>query len=156
VLRPLTKPPRIKVLEAIGAIGDNRIRVLSETEATVKSSTGEREYRVVLVKSGEGMYRAYSNDNGTLYRGYIGYPIISFMIVKGILPVDNEIVRAFTGIPWKELNEKYQKYAVVESIVLSRAERMGVPRNVVDDYVTLVLKKLSVIRVYFDEELSKR
>jgi hypothetical protein len=156
VLKLLVKPPRIKVLEAVGAIGDGRIRVVSETEATVKSSTGERDYRVVLVESGEGAFRAYSNDNGTLYRGYIGYPIISFMIVKGILPVDNEVVRAFTGIPWKELNEKYQKYAVVESIVLSRAERMGVPRSIVDEYVTLVFKKLSVIRVYFDEELSRR
>jgi len=154
-LKPLNKPPRIKILEAVGAIGDNRIRVLSDTEATVKSSTGEREYRVVLVKVSEGEYRAYSNDNGTLYRGYIGYPIISFMIIKGILPVDNEVMRAFTGIPWKELNEKYQKYSVVESIVLSRAERLGVPRSVVDEYVTVVMKKLSVIKVYFDEMLSR-
>ena len=154
-MKPLNKPPRIKILEAVGAIGDNRIRVLSDTEATVKSSTGEREYRVVLVKVSEGEYRAYSNDNGTLYRGYIGYPIISFMIIKGILPVDNEVMRAFTGIPWKELNEKYQKYSVVESIVLSRAERLGVPRSVVDEYVTVVMKKLSVIKVYFDEMLSR-
>jgi len=152
----LTKPPRIKVLEAAGAIGDRRVHVLSEIEAIVKSSTGEREYRVLLVKSGESVYRAYSNDNGTLYRGYIGYPILSFMMIKGILPTDNEIIKAFTGIPWKELNEKYQKYAVVESIVISRAERLGISRNIIDDYISIVMKKLSVIRVYFDEELAKR
>lgn len=155
-MKLLTRPPRIKVLEAAGAIGDGRVRVLSEIEAIVESSTGEREYRVLLVESGEGAYRAYSNDNGTLYRGYVGYPILSFMMIKGVLPTDNEVVRAFTGIPWKELNEKYQKYAVVESIVISRAERLGVPRSVIDDYISIVMRKLSVIRVYFDEELAKR
>ncbi len=152
----LARPPRIKVLEAAGAIGDGRVRVVSDVEALVKSSTGEREYRVVLVESSGGVYRAYSNDNGTLYRGYIGYPILSFMMIKGVLPVDNDVIRAFTGIPWKELNEKYQKYSVVESIVVSRAERLGVPHSVVDEYVSLVMKKLSIIKVFFDEELARR
>jgi len=151
----LSKPPRIKILEAAGAIGDNRVKVISENKALVKSSTGEREYKVVLVESGEGTYRAYSSDNGTLYRGYVGYPILSFMMIKGILPVDNEVVKAFIGVPWKELNEKYQRYAIVENIVLARAERLGVSRKVIDEYISVVLKKLSVIRVYFDEELSK-
>ncbi len=154
-MKLLSKPPRIKILEAAGAIGDNRVKVISENKALVKSSTGEREYKVILVESGEGTYRAYSSDNGTLYRGYVGYPILSFMMIKGILPMDNEVVRAFSGVPWKELNEKFQKYAIVENIVLARAERLGVSRRVVDEYVSVVLKKLSVIRVYFDEELSK-
>ncbi|MEM4769821.1 MAG: hypothetical protein QW205_03125, partial [Desulfurococcaceae archaeon] len=127
MIKPLSKPPRIKVLEAAGAVGDNRIRVLSSTSATVGSSLGDREYKVVLIEESMGMYRAYSNDNGTLHRGYVGYPILAFMIVKNILPVDNDVIRAMTGIPWKELNERYQKYAIVENIVISRAERLGVP-----------------------------
>jgi len=152
----LQLPPRIKVLEAIGSIGDNRVRVISNTEAIVVSSTGEREYRVVVVRESENAYRVYSNDNGTLYRGYVGYPIIAFLMIKGVIPVDRDVMRAMTGIPWKELNEKYKKYAVVENIVVSRAERMGVSRKVVDDYINFVLKKLSTLKLFFDETLSKQ
>ncbi|ADV64389.1 hypothetical protein [Desulfurococcus mucosus] len=153
-MKPLEKPPRIKVLEAAGSIGDNRVRVVDSTHAVVTSSTGERSYRVVLIQEEAGVFRVYSDDNGTIHRGYIGYPIIAFMILKGLLPVDNTVVKAFTGIPWKELNEKYKKYSVVENIVISRAERMGVPRNVVDDYINVVLKKLGIYKVFFDESLA--
>ncbi|MEM0004414.1 MAG: hypothetical protein QXE10_01395 [Desulfurococcaceae archaeon] len=154
-MKVLTKPPRIKVLEAIGAVGDKRVTLMTDVKASVKSSMGDREYKVVLVSEGNQVYRAYSSDNGTIHRGYIGYPIIAFMMVKDILPVDGEVLRAMTGIPWKELNEKYQKYAIVENIVLSRAEKMGVQRQVVDDFVNLVLKKLGLMKIYFDESLAR-
>lgn len=154
-MKLLTKPPRIKVLEAIGALGDGRVNMVSESKALVKSSGGERVYTVVLIQDTPSVYRAYSNDNGTIHKGYIGYPILSVMMVKEIIPVDGEVMKAMTGIPWRELNEKYQKYAVVENIVLSRAERMGIPRIIIDDYVNIVFKKLGLLKVYFDESLSR-
>lgn len=152
-MKLLTKPPRIKVLEAAGSLGDGRIKVLSDTRAIVKSSMGEREYTVMVIPAGSGIYRVYSNDNGTIHRGYVGYPILAFMMIKDILPVDNVVIKALTGIPWRELNERYQKYAIVENIVLSRAERMGVARGIVEDFVNIVLKKLGLLKVYFDETL---
>ena len=152
-LKLLSKPPRIKVLEAIGAIGDGRIRMVGANKALVTSSTGEKEYRVVAVKEGVDTFRVFSNDNGTVFKSYIGYPIISLLILMGELPLDNTIAKALSGIPWKELNEKYQKYAVVENIVISRAERLGVPRTTIDEYVNIVYKKLGLIKVYFDESL---
>ncbi|AFK50998.1 hypothetical protein TCELL_0573 [Thermogladius calderae 1633] len=152
-MKVLTRPPRIKVLEAAGSIGDARIKLVDENTAKITSSRGEKEYIVVVVKDGENSYRVYSNDNGTVFKGYVGYPIIAFMMVKGILPVDNEVIKAMTGIPWKDLNEKYGKYSVVENIVLNRAEKMGFDRNVITDYVNLVLKKLGLLKVVFDEKL---
>lgn len=152
-LKLLSKPPRIKVLEAIGAIGDGRIKMVGANKALVTSSTGEKEYTVVAVKEGVDTFRVFSNDNGTVFKSYIGYPIISLLILMGELPLDNTIAKALSGIPWKELNEKYQKYAVVENIVISRAERLGVPRTTIDEYVNIVYKKLGLIKVYFDESL---
>jgi len=152
-LKLLSKPPRIKVLEAIGAVGDGRIRMVGANKALVTSSTGEKEYTVVAVKEGADTFRVFSNDNGTVFKSYIGYPIISLLILMGELPLDNTIAKALSGIPWKELNEKYQKYAVVENIVVSRAERLGVPRTTIDEYVNIVYKKLGLIKVYFDESL---
>lgn len=155
MLKLLAKPPRIKVLEAAGAVGDGRISKISENKAVVRSSLGDREYTVVIVEEPDGSYRVYSNDNGTIHRGYVGYPILAFMIVKGVLPRDNEVIKAMTGIPWKELNERYQKYAVVENIVISRAERMGVLRSIIDDYVNIVFKRLSLLKIYFDDSLAR-
>jgi len=154
-LKILRIPPRIKILEAIGSIGDNRVKFLNNEEARVQSSTGEREYRVIVIKTSESEYRVYSNDNGTVYRGYIGYPIIAFLMLKGVIPIDNFVLKAMTGIPWKELNEKYKNYGIVEKIVLDRAEKMGINRNIIYDYINIVLKKLSLIKFIFDETLNK-
>jgi len=151
----LRKPPRIKILEAIGSIGDERIKVLDDKRAQVVSSRGDKVYKVVLVEKENNVFHTYSNDNGTIYRGYIGYPIIAFMMVKGIIPIDKEVMKAMSGVPWKDLNERYKKYSIVENIVLSRAERMGVSRDIIMDYINIVMKKLGLLKVFFDEELSR-
>ncbi len=152
----LRKPPRIKVLEAIGSIGDERITLVSDDEARVVSSMGDREYRVVVKNVSNNVFRVYSNDNGTIYRGYVGYPIIAFLMLKGVIPIDKDVMRAMTGVPWKELNEKYRKYSIVENIVMDRAERMGVPRSIINDYINIVMKKLGLLKLVFDENLSRQ
>ncbi|WP_243666379.1 hypothetical protein [Vulcanisaeta sp. JCM 16159] len=38
----LRMPPRIKVLEALGALADGRVEVINDKEAVVKSSDGTR------------------------------------------------------------------------------------------------------------------
>jgi hypothetical protein len=154
-LKLLRKPPRIKVLEAIGSIGDNRVKIVSDNSAEVVSSRGDKVYRVVVVPIEHNVFHAYSSDNGTIYRGYVGYPIIAFLMVKGFIPIDREVMKAVTGVPWKDLNEKYKRYSIVENIVLSRAERMGVRREIIMDYVNIVMKKLGLMKIYFDEGLAK-
>lgn len=151
VVKVLRPPPRIKVLEALGSIADGRISAVNNG-ARVLSSSGEREYYVVVT----GDLRAYSNDNGTLYRGYVGYPIIALLMIKGVLPFDEAIARALSGIPWKTLNETYKRYEVVEEIVLKRAEERGISREIVTDYVSIVMKKLSSMRIVFDDSLVKQ
>jgi hypothetical protein len=151
----LRRPPRIKVLEAIGSIGDDRVKMISDDEARIVSSMGDREYHVVVKQVSSSVFRVYSNDNGTIYRGYVGYPIIAVLMVKGVLPIDKDVMRAMTGIPWKELNEKYKKYSIVENIVLERAEQMGVSKSIVYDYINIVMKKLGLLKILFDDSLSR-
>lgn len=151
MLKRLRLPPRIKILEALGAIADGRVKVISENEIEVVSSSGERVYRVRYNDDG----RVYSNDNGTYYKGYIGYPIIALLMLKKILPFDERIAKALAGIPWKQLNEVYKKYAIVEQIVLRKAEEKGVPRQAVLDFINIVMKKLSSLKLLYDENLGK-
>ncbi|MEM3808295.1 MAG: hypothetical protein QW413_06875, partial [Nitrososphaerota archaeon] len=73
----LSLPPRIKVLEAAGAVAGGRVKIISEKEAEVRASEGERIYRV-FKDSKSGVVS--SDDNGTTYRNYVGYPIVAFMM----------------------------------------------------------------------------
>ena len=92
----LKLPPRIKILEALGCISDKRIKILSENACKITSSTGEREYLVIIENE-----RVYSNDNGTVYRKYVGYPIIAFLMVKGKLPFSKKVSEGLKGVKWK-------------------------------------------------------
>ncbi len=120
----LRLPPKIKILEAAGAIADGRVEVLNDTNAVVTSSDGSRRYRVYL-NVGKGI--ACSTDNGTRFRGYVGYPIISFLMIKGVLKYRDDVGRALKGIPWKKLNELYKNYARVEEHIIEHSAK---PRGV--------------------------
>ena len=109
-------PPRIKVLEALGAIADGRVKVLGHGRAEVISSEGDRVYKV-YVDVEKGL--AYSDDNGTRLRGYVGYPIIALLMKMGVLTYDERLAEALKGIPWRRLNETYKRYSIVERIVKS-------------------------------------
>ncbi|MCE4623258.1 MAG: hypothetical protein F7B11_00725 [Caldisphaeraceae archaeon] len=156
-MQSLRLPPRIKVLEASGSIADERIKIerASENEilATVISSEGDKKYKVVIKRDGE-TYKAYSNDNGTKLRGYIGYPIIAVLMVSNILPRDRNVEEALKGVEWRKLNEKYKKYAMVENIVLRSAEKK-LPRSYILDFRKNILKELEKIRMEYDESLGE-
>ncbi len=135
----LRLPPKIKVLEAVSAIAAGRVERASSRRYVVTSSDGSRKY-TVYVDPEKGL--AYSDDNGTRLRGYIGYPIIAALMLEGIIPYNERIGKALQDVPWRKLNEKYKKYAIVERIVKSIAEKRGVPVSEIDSYILDVLEKL--------------
>lgn len=98
-------PPLAKVYEALGAIGDGRVRIEDERRASVTSSDGAKIYTVE--SSADGM-EISSNDNASFWQGYLGYPAIAVMIARGLIDADQDAVRALTGVPWKELNTRYR------------------------------------------------
>ncbi len=132
----LRTPPRIKVLEALGAIADNRIKKIND-HYEVTSSEGDRTYNVKV--NGKN---AYSNDNGTVYRNYVGYPIIAVLMLEGKLKYDKNISQSLKGIDWKKLNETYKNYAKVEEIVYKIAEERGVNKDEINKIVEEVLNEL--------------
>ncbi|MCS7374899.1 MAG: hypothetical protein NDF56_07965 [archaeon GB-1845-036] len=146
----LSLPPRIKVLEALGCVADRRINFLKENYAKVVSSLGDRVYDV-YVDVNRGV--AYSSDNGTTYRNYIGYPIISFLMMKGLLPFNGKIAEALKGIPWKSLNERYRKYALVEREIFMMLKERGISRGEVLAFVKIVMEKLKAIKLFKLESL---
>ncbi|GAB6147528.1 hypothetical protein [Stetteria hydrogenophila] len=163
--RILTLPPRIKVLEAAGAIADGRVVITRRRNglvvARVLSSEpppGEkrREYKVIILRANREVFRVYSDDNGTRWRSYVGYPIIAVLMLEGVLPRRPDIEEALKGLKWRELNEKYKRYAIVERIALSRAESKGIPSSEVNEFVSDVMSRLSGLRVIYDPALPRK
>ncbi len=138
----LKLPPRVKVLEALGCVADGRVRVLSDYEAEVTSSMGDRVYKVRVDLTTR---EAYSNDNGTLYRNYVGYPIIAFLMVKGLLPYDKEIGIALKGISWRRINEEFKNYSLVEAYIKDLLRGKGIKEAYVDEVIERVLGKLKAL-----------
>lgn len=106
-------PPKVKLYEALGALGDGRIslvtasgnrHVLDATELpvhsdvfnenpavfSVRSSNDDKAYEVrVQLQDTANSTRKYAiacNDNGSVFQGYLGYPALGVMIYYGILP----------------------------------------------------------------------
>ncbi|MEM1927221.1 MAG: hypothetical protein QXS85_00555 [Acidilobaceae archaeon] len=151
-MRKLSLPPRIKVLEAAGSLADGRVSVVRDSgevvEARVSSSMGDRVYRVVVKVSRDGSLQAYSDDNGTKFRGYIGYPIIAVLMLKELLPRSLEVERALYRVPWRELNERLRSYDRVLEEVSRIAEARGVSRAQLEEFMERVLEKIRELRVY--------
>ncbi|MCG2863184.1 MAG: hypothetical protein L7G98_01250 [Vulcanisaeta sp.] len=148
----LRLPPRIKVLEALGALADGRVEVLGDKEAIVRSSDGTRTYRVYLDVSRR---EVDSTDNGTVHRGYIGYPIIAFLMMKGLLPVNEELMKSLRGIPWRKLNEEYKNYAKVIDVIIKERKLDENAVNKYIDQVMAMLRRMNLKRVQKYNEVSE-
>jgi hypothetical protein len=119
-------PPPIKVYEAVGAIGDGRVRSTDDAQNAweVVSSDGTKKYRVEISADGREIS---SNDNASYWQGYLGYPAIAVLIARGKLHASAEATRMLAGIPWKELNRRFKNDYARTAAEVARivAERGG-------------------------------
>ncbi len=138
----LRMPPRIKVLEAVASVADGRVSRQGEAYRVVSSAGEVRVYTVKINDS-----KVESDDNGTVYRGYVGYPIIAALMIEGRLQYNARIGESLKGIPWKKLNDQYKNYAAVEGIAKQKAAAFGVTSEEIDKYVDLVLGELRKLKL---------
>ncbi len=143
-MQPLRPPPRVKVLEALGAIADGRVEILSDREAIVVSSEGDRRYRVFVDLESRV---ADSSDNGTVYRGYVGYPIVAFLMLKGALPFRKDLAEALKGVRWRQLNERYKSYSAVEELIYRELRARAIDPEEVRRYVEDVLRAVEALKL---------
>ncbi len=114
--------PKIKIYEALTVLANDRVKV-DGNSAKVSSSAGKRVYQVDYDPKEKTIT---SNDNGSYWQGYMGYPIIAYLLATGVVkydPVAAELVKDFN---WGFLNEQFKrKYDQVIAYVLSEVEKKG-------------------------------
>lgn len=118
-------PPIEKVYEAWTALADNRVK-MNEDSAKVYSSDGSKEY---TVRFHGDLFS--SDDNGTYWRGYAGYPVIAVLMLQGRLPYNQEEASLWKNINWTDLNKKHKNNyaAAVEEIEKERGIDSNKARN---------------------------
>jgi len=95
-------PPIIKIYEALGCLANGRLKV-TDSKVRVYSSSGNKYYAVQYSESKNAIM---SNDNGSSWVGYLGYPSIAYLMKLGKLPFSKKYSEALKDIAWKDINIK--------------------------------------------------
>ncbi len=139
-------PPLIKVYEAMGAVGDGRVRIVDETHALVTSSDGSKTYSVYI---GDGGRAIASDDNASRWQGYVGYPPIAVLIQRGVLKVPANVSDALAEIPWKEINRRNRNdYSKTLAEVSRTAEQAGHDPDAIAAQAQALLEELRALAPY--------
>ena len=107
----LSLPSRIKILEALSAIADGRVRLI-ENGAEFKSDGSSKKYRVFW--DGNKNYTNYSEG------GVIGAPLIATLMLRGDIPYDPYLARKVKRVEWTHLYSEHHNPSKVLDVVLKR------------------------------------
>ena len=132
-------PPLIKIYEALGVVADDRIEVVGNT-AKVYSSSRNKHYNVSYDSENSAIM---ANDNGSYWKGHLGYPSIAYLLKIGVLDYQPEMGEMMKDIAWKDINQKHKN-----DFDKTLAEILG---SLTEEQV----KKLNKYVQYIDEEIKK-
>jgi hypothetical protein len=135
------------VYEALGAVGDGRVRIEDARRAVVTSSDGSKNYEVEMSEDGREIS---SNDNASYWQGYLGYPAIAVLLERGFYRAPANVSDALAGVAWKDLNTKYKNdYSKTIAEVDQHVEQSGHDPDAVRseaDAVLTFLRQLGPVR----------
>jgi hypothetical protein len=98
------QPSPIKIYEALGTLGDNRIEIEGNTAKVYSSSRG----KFYTVTYNPAAQEIMSNDNAAYWQGTLGYPAIAFLLKQNILSYNPTYADALKGIAWKDINTQFK------------------------------------------------
>ncbi len=133
-------PPIIKIYEAIGSVADGRVEALGDT-GKVFSSSGNKYYDVSYDPIEKEIM---TNDNGSYWQGYLGYPSIAFLMKSKVLSYSDEVGQLLKGVLWKDLNLKFKnnREKTIAYVVSSKTDIEKEKIEVLVNKVEAEIKKL--------------
>lgn len=135
-------PPQIKVYEALGAIGDGRVHI-SENSAQVYSSSGNKFYTVTFDPNTKTIM---TNDNGSYWQGYLGYPAIAFLCLNDILVYNKKLTQDLAHIPWKDINTTFKNdFNKTENSIKEKLFSLGWDEPTIQKEINHVLTQIKAL-----------
>jgi len=136
-------PPIAKVFEALSAVADGRVNRTGDQCAAVQSSDSTKTY---TIEWNSDVTQITSNDNASYYQGYIGYPIITVLLVLGQIPHNSQIATNLKGIPWKKLNKQHKNnYDNAVEASLQELKANGIDTQAIRDQAQEIFTKLEAL-----------
>jgi hypothetical protein len=133
-------PPLIKVYEALGCLADGRLEVDGNSAKCFSSSRG----KFYTVSYDPATKAIMANDNGSYWKGYLGYPEIAFLMQCGELPYEKKFADALTGIAWKDINTKFKNdFSKTEKFVEELAAERGIEQTGLREFAESVLEQIN-------------
>ncbi len=106
--------PIIKVYEALGSLGDGRVKLDGNT-AKVYSSSGNKYYDVAYDPE---QHMITANDNGSFWQGYLGYPSVAVLLALRVVEYDPKLAEYLSGFAWKDINQQFKNdFAKTQSFI---------------------------------------
>lgn len=148
-------PPRIKILEALGAVSDNRIMVsIDQNQAMVHASNGKKTYNVSYDESRNIIV---SNDNGSYFAEFLGYPAIAMLMKIDKIRYDDVYAGKLKDIKWKPLNDRFpgapertEEYIYDQVLNLSPEDKADMRK-----YCDLILEDLNQMKLQKPDVIPK-
>lgn len=137
-------PPIIKIYEAISSVADNRVEV-SGNSGKVYSSSRNKFYEIYYDPSIQSIM---ANDNGSYWKGYLGYPSIAFLMRVGILSYDSNAGSLLNNISWKDINQKFNNDfdKTLDYILSSKTEK---EKNLLSSFAAKVDAEIKNLNLNF-------
>ena len=131
------QPPIIKIYEALGAIADGRVE-REGMVAKVYSSSRNKFYNV----SYDSEKRAIMcNDNGSFWKGYLGYPAIAFLMLIGEINYSDDIALLLKDIAWKDINQQF-KNDFDKTLVYILKDKTEEERAKLEQHCSIILERI--------------
>lgn len=107
--------------EALGSVADDRVKIFGNS-AKVFSSSGNKFYDVIYNPDTQSIM---TNDNGSYWKGYLGYPAIAFLMKTGVVSYDKNVAGLLKSIAWKDINQKFKNDfdKTLEYILSSKSDK---------------------------------
>lgn len=142
-------PPKIKLYEALGAVADGRI--ISDYGIKVYSSDRTKSY---TVKYDEKSNAIMTNDNGSYWQGYLGYPAIAYLMQIKKLPLNKLYSDVLKDIPWKKINTEFKNdFDKTVNFIDDMLIKSDINIKDFHNYINTLLKELTKMKLV---KLGKR
>lgn len=142
------QPHVSKVYEALTAIADNRIQIISSTHVHCYSSSRNKFYTVEFELKNMAFM---SDDNTAYYTNSVSYPMIATLFLTEIVTYDKKLLAPLKNIYWKKINQNFNNdYDMAVHFVLSQLVKKGIDdeslqKEIEIIYADICKKKLQIL-----------
>ena len=102
-------PPKVKIIEALSAVADERIIVDDLLTSEGKCFSASNPWKIYEIHYNDEENTISSNDNWSIEQQFLWYPSIAFLLKVWKIKYDESILEIMENIDWLKIKEQVNK-----------------------------------------------